>query len=112
MWTFFISSMVGYAYIIWKTKGRIRTALAASLIVYFGLIAYNAPLLNLIKEDIPLHRVDKTSSVRTLIFNFRAKFYENLLLILYVFSIIVFLRNFCGIWGAASFCHSRESRNP
>ena len=53
MWTFFISSMVGYAYIIWKTKGRIRTALAASLIVYFGLIAYNAPLLNLIKEDIP-----------------------------------------------------------
>lgn len=54
MWLFFGGSVIGYGYIIWKTKGRIRTLMAASMIIYFGLIAYNAPLLALTKESIPL----------------------------------------------------------
>lgn len=51
-----------------------------------------------IKEDIPLNRADKSSSIRTLIFKFRSKFYENLLLFLYVFSILSFLREFYGVF--------------
>lgn len=53
-WTLLLSSLAAYVYFIVRSRGWVQRGLTIGLVVYFALIAYNPPLLEMTKETVPL----------------------------------------------------------